>query len=56
MGVIMNKKHQVYEQIIIHVNGLNIALFMQKDFLITIANWDFWAGTNIQNKTGWISN
>lgn len=29
--------NQVYEQIIIHINCLNIALFMQKVYLITIA-------------------
>lgn len=48
--------NQVYEQIIVHINGLNIDLFMQKVYLITTTNWDFWAGTNIQNKAAWISN
>lgn len=56
MGGIRNKNNEIYEQIIFHINCFNIALFMQRDFLITIANWDFWANTNIQNKKEWLSN
>lgn len=30
--------NQVYEQIIVHINGLNTDLFMQKVYLITTTN------------------
>lgn len=30
--------NQVYEHIIVHINGLNIDLFMQKVYLITTTN------------------
>lgn len=56
MAVIMKEENQIYEQIIIDINCLNIASFMQKVYLLTVANWEFWVGTNIQNKAEWISN